>query len=245
MDSCDGYAKVAHLYDIFDTKENVDFFLGYAERAGCILDVGAGTGRVAIPLAERGVKVWCVEPSLAMLRVFRRKLARMDSDVSGRITLVEGDAAGFKAGRTFPAAFMSGSFDHLLSDDERLQALSNIAGHLEHGGLLVFDVGLGYMNDSPLKPAGERTIGDTTYRRSVGRKILPGGTLEYLLVFETVEGGRVKERIEQKSFAGTIDREGVHRVLEAAGFDVTMEFGGYGSTPYSPGDDILVIESLK
>jgi SAM-dependent methyltransferase len=244
MDLFDGYAKVARLYDIFDTKENIDLFLCYAEEGGDILDVGAGTGRIAIPMVERGAAIWCVEPSPAMLDVFRRKLAFIDPEVAARITLIHGDASGFKAGRIFPAAIMSGSFDHLLSDEERLRGLSNIARHLEPGGKLVFDVGLGYMNDSPLKPAGEKTVGETTFRRLVGRKVMPDRKLEYLLVFEIVEDGKVLERIEQKSFAGIVDRAGVHRALAASGFRVTREFGGYGPKPYHEGDAILVVEAV-
>ena len=52
-----GYEKSAHLYDLFDRKENVEFFHHYAAKAGEILDVGAGTGRIAIPLARRGISV--------------------------------------------------------------------------------------------------------------------------------------------------------------------------------------------
>lgn len=241
----DGYAKVAHLYDIFDTKENIDFFLGYAADAGGVLDIGAGTGRIAVPMAERGVRVWCVEPSPAMLREFRQKLSRLGRGVSERVVLIEADAAGFRADRTFHAALMSGSFDHFLSDDERLRGLSNIAAHLEPGGRLVFDVGLGYMNDSPLKPAGEKSVGNTTYRRFVGRRVVSGRQLEYLLVFETTEGGEVKERIEQKSLAGIVSRTLVKRLVEKAGLRIVREFGGYGATPYRDGDDLLIIEAMK
>ena len=244
MEFHDGYARVAHLYDIFDTKESIDFFLGYAQEGGDMLDVGAGTGRIAVPMAERGAQVWCVEPSQPMLAEFRRKLGRLDPAITRRITLIKGDAAGFEAGRTFSTAFMSGSFDHFLNHEERLQGLSNIARHLEPGGRLVFDVGLGYMDESPLKPAGEKTLSKTTYRRFVGRKVIPGRKLEYLLVFEMIEAGEVRERIEQQSFAGIVDRAEVHRVLDAAGLRVAKEFGGYESTPYQEGDGILVIEAV-
>jgi SAM-dependent methyltransferase len=241
----DGYAKVAHLYDVFGAKENIDFFLSYAAEGGDILDVGAGTGRIAVPMAARGARVWCVEPSQAMLREFRRKLLDLEPDVSGRITLIEGRATTFDAGRTFPTALMSGSFDHFLSREERQQGLSNIAAHLEPGGRLVFDVGLGYMNAGPLKLAGEKVVGDTTYRRFVGRKVIPGRRLEYMLVFEIVKAGRVTERIEQKSLAGIVDRRELHRVIEAANLRVARELGGYGAALYRDGDAILVIEAVK
>jgi SAM-dependent methyltransferase len=70
-----GYERVAHLYDLFDTKENVDFFHHYAAQVEEILDIGAGTGRIAIPLAERGARVVCVEPSPAMRAQFLAKLS--------------------------------------------------------------------------------------------------------------------------------------------------------------------------
>lgn len=52
-----GYEKSAHLYDIFDAKDNIDFFAHYASDAGEILDVGAGTGRIAVPMPEKRRKL--------------------------------------------------------------------------------------------------------------------------------------------------------------------------------------------
>ena len=43
-----GYEKCAHLYDLFDTKENLKFFFHYASEAGEIFDIGAGTGRIRL-----------------------------------------------------------------------------------------------------------------------------------------------------------------------------------------------------
>jgi ubiquinone/menaquinone biosynthesis C-methylase UbiE len=240
----EGYERVAHLYDFFASSENMDFFVACGVEAGEIMDIGAGTGRIAIPMAERDVNVWCVEPSTAMLHEFRLKL-QSKPKIAGRIKLIQADAAGFRLARTFPAALMSGSFDHLMNRRERLEALTNIGRHLDAGGRLVFDIGLGYMNDSPLKLAGEKTVSGKTYRRLVGRRVLPAGLIDYTLVFETVENGRVTKRIEQKSSAGISDRDEVHHLLKAAGFKIAKEFGGYQRGAYREGDDILVIEAVK
>ena len=96
MENCpSGYERTAHLYDLFDDKENAGFFGHYAQRAGEILDVGAGTGRIAIALAEQGNSLVCVEPSPAMRSEFRRKLVQRP-DLQHRIALVPGDAASFR-----------------------------------------------------------------------------------------------------------------------------------------------------
>jgi SAM-dependent methyltransferase len=164
-----GYESSAHLYDLFDQKPNFEFFYHYAAQAGEILDIGAGTGRIALPLAEGDVRVTCIEPSPAM---------RLRPDLAARIRLFAADARSFDAGRTFPAAFLSGTFDHFLDDEERRSSLVNIARHLVPDGLLVFDVFLGLMVDSPLAPAGRATKGDREVRRLVGGRILPNNTME-------------------------------------------------------------------
>lgn len=239
-----GYEKSAHLYDLFDTKENIEFFFHYAKEAGEILDIGAGTGRIAIPLAERGVKVICVEPSPAMRREFQKKLSEKP-EISKNIELVAGDAISFNLNRTFNTAFLSGTFDHFLNDEERLSSLKNIAKHLKTNGKLIFDIFLGLMKDSPLSPAGKVKKGNTEYRRFVGDRILPDEKMEVLIVFETYKSGKLVNRIEEKSLVGVIHNEKLHNLLRKTGFGVKNEFGNYDISKFKQGDSLLIIEAIK
>lgn len=240
-----GYEQSAHLYDLFDQKENVAFFYHYAKEAGEILDIGAGSGRIAIPLARRGINVWAVEPSPAMRREFERKLQREPAPLRERIVIVEGAAQAFELGRRFPAAILSGTFDHLLDDEARLAALRNIHRHLLAEGVLVFDVFLGLMEDSPLKPAGMVQVGPQRIRRLVGGRVLPGQIKETLLVFEVYEDGELVERIEERSLVGITDRQAIHRLLGRAKFEVKREWGQYDFTPFQEGDRLLIVEVVK
>lgn len=156
MAAYEGYEKSAHLYDLFDDKDNIGLFLKYAAGVAEVMDIGAGTGRIAIPLARAGSVVTCVEPSPAMRREFELKLAA-EPEIAARVKMVAGTCAGFDLGRTFPLAVLSGCFDHFLDDGERLASLGNVARHLEKGGRLILDSFLGLMGDSPLKPARSRT----------------------------------------------------------------------------------------
>ncbi len=239
-----GYEKAAHLYDLFDTKENIDFFYHYASQAGEVLDIGAGTGRIAIPLAQRGVEVYSVEPSPAMRREFLRRLSKRPG-LSKKIRLIEGDASSFDLDRTFPAAFLSGTFDHFLDDHERLSSLANIARHLDSGGTLVFDLFLGLMKDATLSPAGSARRGKREYRRFVGGRLLPGGKKETVLVFETYDSGRLIERIEERSLVGVIDREKLHDLLRETGLQVEREFSNYDFADFREGDSLLIVEAIK
>jgi SAM-dependent methyltransferase len=239
-----GYERSARLYDLFDQKENIEFFYHYAKESGEILDIGAGTGRIAIPMARRGIKVWGVEPSPAMRREFEGKL-QQEAALWERIVLVEGKAESFSLGRRFPAAILSGCFDHLLNDGERLAALENIHRHLLPGGMLVFDVFLGLMGDSPLTPAGSVQAGTQQIRRLVGGRLLPRNIRETQLVFEIYEGEELVERFEERSLVGITNRRAIHRLLDAAGFEVKQEWGQYDFTPFRDGDTLLIVEAVK
>jgi SAM-dependent methyltransferase len=239
-----GYERSAHLYDLFDQKANIGFFFNYASQVKEVLDIGAGTGRIALPVAKRGVKVVCIEPSPAMRREFETKLAQQP-DLSTRIDLLPGAASSFSLDRTFSAAFLSGSFDHFLDDAERISSLANIARHLHRKGTLLFDVFLGLMGDSPLSPSGWVKAGAREYRRSVGGKVLAGQRKETHLVFETYEGGKLTERVEEISLTGITSRPGIHRVLRDSGFSVRTEWGDYDYTPYQEGDSLLILEAVK
>ena len=82
-----GYERSAFLYDLFDRKPNVDFFRRVAAGSASVLDVGAGTGRIALPLARDGHEVTCVEPSPAMRAVLVGKL-RDKADLGGRVHIL-------------------------------------------------------------------------------------------------------------------------------------------------------------
>jgi SAM-dependent methyltransferase len=239
-----GYEKCAYLYDIFDNKENFEFFYHYASEIEEILDIGAGTGRIAIHLAKKGIVVFCVEPSPAMRREFLRKLS-LNPEISEKITLMGGDTASFDFGRMFSSVFLSGVFDHFLDDEERLTSLSNINKHLKPGGKLIFDVFLGLMKDSPISPAGVYKIGDKEYRRFVGGKVLPGNIKETMLIFETYEHGKLVKRIREKSLVGLTDQENVHNLLKASGFEIEREFSNYDFTSFRKGDSLLLVEAKK
>ncbi|UCC11552.1 MAG: class I SAM-dependent methyltransferase [candidate division WOR-3 bacterium] len=240
----DGYDRAAVFYDLFDTKDNVDFFHHYAQPTGIIADIGAGTGRIAIPLAARGIQVYCVEPSEAMLKEFEKKLAK-DIRLSRRITLQKNDAAAFEFDRRFPAAFLSGAYDHFMDDDERIAALSNMHRHLETGGKIVFDVFLGSMKNSPLHPAGSITQGTTEYRRYIKSTIGSDNRIEVLLVYEKYQRGRLTQRIEQQSQAAVVNRKQTHEVLAMTGFEVVHEYSDYQFKKFTPGDDLLIVEAER
>ena len=241
----DGYNKSAVFYDYFDTKDNIDFFHSFAMKEKEVLDIGAGTGRIAIPLAKRSLKVYCVEPSKSMLEVFKRKLEKLH-ELKSKLKIIEADATNFRIDKEFNYAYMSGVFDHFLTKEQRLEALRNIRNHLARDGILVFDVFIGLMKSSSLKLAGEYKEDDITYQRFVKSKI-KDNLVEVTLVYEVKKQGKIVNKIEEKSYVGIISKEEVFHLIQESNFVISNVFSDYDFSLYDnkEKENLLILEVKK
>lgn len=112
----------------------VDFLVGQA-RGGDVLELGIGTGRVALPLAGRGVPVCGIDLSAPMVERLRAKPGGADIEV------VLGDFAQAKVDGSFRLAYLVfNTITNLTSQEEQIACFTNVADHLEPGGRFVVEV---------------------------------------------------------------------------------------------------------
>src|SRR5205814_3112165 len=81
------YDRIARLYDPWSASvvEDVDFYVGEAVRSGGpVLELGVGTGRIAVPIAQAGVRIVGVDSSEGMLAVAREQAARVGVELDLR-----------------------------------------------------------------------------------------------------------------------------------------------------------------
>jgi SAM-dependent methyltransferase len=118
-----------------DVVEPIVAFLADLAGAGSALELGVGTGRIALPLAERGVPVHGIDLSEAMV-------ARLRAKPGGRrIAVTIGDFATVKAGTTFSVAYLvANTIMNLTTQEEQVACFQNIAEQLEPGGCFVIEV---------------------------------------------------------------------------------------------------------
>jgi SAM-dependent methyltransferase len=114
----------------------VDFLVGQA-RGGAVLELGIGTGRIALPLAARGVEVHGIDLSEAMV-------ARLKAKPGGDgIPVATGDFATAKVDGRFTLAYLVyNTIQNLTTQDAQVACFENVAAHLEPGGRFVIEVGL-------------------------------------------------------------------------------------------------------
>ncbi len=136
----DGYDDlIARTYDevyarLRDPSGDASFYLALArETGGPVLELGCGTGRTLLPIANDGIECVGLDASPAMLRTFREK--------APSVTLVQGDMRRFNLGRRF--RLITSPFralSHLLDVEAQLDCLACVTRHLTPGGVFAFDV---------------------------------------------------------------------------------------------------------
>ena len=142
----DGYfdEPVAARYDessadMFDPEvvDPVVDFLAELAGSGRALELGIGTGRIALPLAQRGVAVHGIELSKAMA-------ARLRAKPGGEaIGVTIGDFATTNVDGTFSLAYLVfNTIGNLTTQEAQVACFQNVATHLEPGGRFVIEVGI-------------------------------------------------------------------------------------------------------
>jgi SAM-dependent methyltransferase len=130
--------RVARTYDelygtMFDIEGAVDFLSDVAGK-GPALELGIGTGRIAIPLAQEGVDVRGVDSSDAMIAALRSKPGGAD------ITVIEGDFGSVDLGGPYSAVFVVfNTFFALASQDEQVATFQRVAAALTKDGVFVIE----------------------------------------------------------------------------------------------------------
>jgi SAM-dependent methyltransferase len=112
----------------------VDFLVEHA-RGGAALELGIGTGRVAVPLAQRGVPVHGIDLSEAMVARLHAKPGAEE------IGVTIGDFATTKVDRTFTLAYLvCNTIMNLTTQEAQVACFRNVSAHLELGGCFVIEV---------------------------------------------------------------------------------------------------------
>jgi SAM-dependent methyltransferase len=146
-------AALARLYDVdlLDDPGDLDLYLALAARgSGPVLELAAGTGRLAVPLAAAGHNVTAVDIDPAMLARLRRRAATAaasagDAAVERRLEVVEADLRDLRlpTAGSFTLAFIAlNSLFLLPAREDQRKAFQTLARHLAPGGLAVVDVWL-------------------------------------------------------------------------------------------------------
>jgi SAM-dependent methyltransferase len=241
----------ALLYDHYQrgVDGDVPFYVAQArECGGPVLELGCGTGRVLLPVAEAGIDVVGLDASRDMLDGLREKLARRPAETQRRVQLVHGDMRDFRLGREFPLVTIPyRSFLHLLTVADQRRALACVRRHVAPGGRLVlnvFDPDIPFLAEriaaggtarrtwSFTSPeTGRLTVGWEAFRYDPTRQILDG---DFLFDEYDDDGAVVAQRAVPLTLRW-VHRYEMQHLLEGAGFTIEALHGDFAGGAFHHG----------
>jgi SAM-dependent methyltransferase len=224
------YDAIAELYDPWSASvvEDVGFYLEEARRAGGpVVELGVGTGRIAVPIAADGIRVIGVDSSRRMLDVCARRAALAGVDIDLRV----GDLRDPPVRERVPLVICPfRSLLHMRTDADRREALAAVRKMLRPRGRFVFDVFTPGADDIAL-----------THDRWLERE--PG-------IFELARWDEVARTLtltvrgpdgETTMALAWLSPDEWRSLLERCGFEVEACYGWFDRKPFTGGDDSVWI----
>jgi SAM-dependent methyltransferase len=226
------YDAIAALYDPWsrNVTEDVPFYVAEARKAGGpVVELGVGTGRIAVPTAVAGVAVIGVDSSAGMVEVCRRRAE--DAGVAELIDLRLGDISDPPVTERVPLVTCPfRSYLHLQDKQARLRALRAARNLLLPGGKLIFDV------FSPSRDDIEETHGRWLEREpGIFERADWDSKTRTLILSVRGPGGESTMRLAWISL-----REW-REVLGEAGFDVERVYGWFDYRPHRREEDMIFV----
>ena len=238
--------RLAALYDL-DAREvdpAIVWFRGLAQMTGGpVLELGVGSGRVAVPVAKDGHEVVGLDRSHAMLA----RAAEKAKKARVKLTLVEGDVRSFSLERTFALVTIPANTFLMLAPDERWACLARCREHLTPTGRLAIDV---FQPDPNLISGMDGGVREEWRRRDpeTGRMVTKlsstRGNVDAVTVrwwYEEERDG-VVHRISREATLHYLYRREAELMLPAAGFDLDSLHGDYdGSEATAISPKLLIV----
>ena len=160
------YDPLAELYELQyeNYRDDLPFYTRLADDyGGPVLELGAGTARVAAALARAGHEVVALEPSRKMTQYGQTRLAEANLQ---NVTYVQGDMRTVRLERQFPLVIAPfNTLMHLYTLPDQDAALQTVKAHLAPGGRFAFDLytpNFGELNVLRLEPEWNHVGGENS-----------------------------------------------------------------------------------
>jgi SAM-dependent methyltransferase len=251
---------LAETYDLvpdYITRSDRGFYLQYCKSADSkILELGCGTGRVLIPVAEAGCHITGLDLSEHMLARCRENISELDIEVRERIQIVQGNMVDFNIDDIFHTAIIPfRPFQHLIDVNNQLSCLKSINKHLKKNGRLIFDVfqtNLDFITRplvlDELEDVPEYELPDGRKLRRTGRLTGYHRTEQFndveLIHYLTDTEGNTERLVQAFPMRYFFKYEVVH-LLARCGFKIIDIFGDFNKSPLDDDSPEMIFVTEK
>ena len=247
--------------DIYDSvysyvREDIPYYVEKALLAnGKVIELGCGTGRVSIPIAESGVEIVGLDLSEAMLEVARRKTEKLKKP-KDYLTFHTGDMRNFTLYKSYElfnlAIIPFRGFLSLLTVEDEISTLMNIRRHLVPGGKLIFNIFMPDLNMLLQEGDTAYHLRDVTDSESGNRYVLwqqssYDNYLQIISIRVIIEQLDLYDEVIKRFYRNFqlryIHYWEMHHLLGMCGYEIVNILGDFEGTPFDGTSSEMIWET--
>lgn len=246
---------IADYYDsspiVMQRTQDIAFYVNAVKKYGDpVLELGCGTGRITMAIAEAGYRVVGLDLSERMLERAVEKRAALRREARERVHLVQGDMTQFELGETFRSVVIPfRPFQHLLETEQQMGCLNCVKKHLAPKGRLILDFfqtdpermrDPKFRRESPLieydLPGGRHVV--LSERVAAFHRAMQRNDVE--MIFQVKHADGKEERLVMAWTLRYFFRYEVEHLMARCGFQVEEVYGNFDSSPLADGSPEMI-----
>lgn len=250
------YDTIARYYDA-ENHEMTDDLPLYSELATIygdpILDVGCGTGRVMLHLAQEGYQTVGVDTSEYMIERGRRKLVSL-GEAARKATFVVGDIVDHQAAQPYGLILLPYHlFMHFREQEKQIAVLKKLNDLLDEDGVVVFDLpnpgeAFATQDDDALRLDRtfiEAETGHIVMQQSVSHLDRVTQELHITWIYDEITSDSIVKRTLAPLILRYIFYSELKLLLELTGFKIVEAYGDYDQSPFMDGAPRMIVLAEK
>jgi len=254
--SHDFYNTIARYYDAENEymTDDLPLYSAWAEQAGSpILDIGCGTGRVMLPLADEGYEVRGVDTAREMLERGRRKL-KQRVDLADRVKFYEGNALEYAYPEQYGLILIPyNGLMHFRTSADQQALLRHLHGALKNDGLLMIDLPnagetFASLDDGAVtleRSFVEPESGNLVMQQSVSELDRAEQLQKITWIYDEIGPDRVLRRTVALLTLRYVFPTELELLLQLTGFNLVERYGNYDESPFENGCERLIVVARK
>ena len=237
---------IADYYDsspiVVQRTQDVAFYVNSVKKYGDpVLELGCGTGRITLAIAEAGYRVVGLDLSERMLERAVEKRSALRREARERVHLIQGDMTQFELGEKFRSVVVPfRPFQHLLETEQQMACLDCVKKHLAPQGRLIVD----FFQTDPERMHDPKFLNESLlieYDMAEGRHValcervaafhraLQRNDVE--MIFRVTHADGKQERLVMEWTLRYFFRYEVEHLLARCGFRLESVYGNFDSSP--------------
>ncbi|MFN8673808.1 MAG: class I SAM-dependent methyltransferase [Candidatus Sericytochromatia bacterium] len=248
------YDTHSELYDFLylGLPSEKEFYVSEALRiGGDVLELGCGTGRITIPVAQAGLNIIGIDNSEGLLKEGNDKISKI-KQIAGSVELKYGDMRDFNLDKKFDLIIIPyRAFLHLYTPEDQKKTLKNIHNHLKENGKLIMNMFFPRIDiiDSNMNSLGN-AVKQVKVLEKGKNKIVFYDSRNYSSYSQLINQYFIAEELDEKGVVISkqyfpltlrwVTRFEMEHLFELCGFKIENLFGWFDKRPFSDASEEMV-----